>query len=387
MINKDFFVALDELEKTKGIKKDFFIDALESALVAAYKKNFGESRPVAVKLVPEKNTIKVYAYRTIVADEEVEDADSQIALSEAKQLKKSYKVGDVVSEELTPKEFGRIAAGTAKQVVTQKLREAERTVAQQEMAEKLEQIVTGIIRRIERDTVYVEIIGSQIEGVLMANDQIPGEKYAVNDRIKVYVKKLRDSAHGTQAIVSRSTPMYVRRLFEDQVPEIATGLVTIKSIVREAGYRTKIAVASEDQNIDPLGSCIGNRGVRINSIVADLAGEKIDVIIWSDDPFEYIARALSPAKILSVEVNDSEKSAEVIVPDDKLSLAIGKSGQNVRLAAKLTNWKIDVKSASQSMMKSEETENVVSDVEAQSIKNEYESFGSVFKDVDLDSLN
>ena len=354
MINKDFFLALNELEAQKGIKKDFFIETLESALVAAYKKNFGESRPVEVKLNPDKNTIKVYAYRTVV--DVVEDADTQISLEDAKQIKKSYKLGDKALEEVTPKDFGRIAAGTAKQVVTQKLREAERSIAFAELEEKVDTLMTGFIRRQEADVYYIEFANTQIEGVLMPNDQIAGEKYAINDRVKVYVKKLRETARGVQAIVSRSNPGFVRKLFENEVPEITSGHVEIKNIVREAGYRTKMAIHSSDPQIDPLGACVGNKGTRVNSVVSELGGEKVDIIIWSDDPFEYIARALSPATVLSVEIDELTKSSKVIVPDDKLSLAIGKAGQNVRLAARLTGWKIDVKSESKA---SQEEKHVV----------------------------
>ena len=344
MVNKDFFLALDELEQTKGVKKEFFIETLESALVAAYKKNFGEAKAVTVKLVPEKNTIKVYAYKTVV--EEVEDPDTQISLEEAKEIKKSYKVGDNVQEEVTPKDFGRIAAGTAKQVITQKLREAERDQAFSELSGKVDTLVTGTIRRIENNNVYVEITGSAIEGILMTGDQIASERYNINDKIKVYIKKLRETTYGVQAVVSRTVPNFVKKLFEAEVPEIASGVVTIKNIVREPGYRTKMAIESRDPNVDALGSCVGNKGLRVNAIVAELGGEKIDLIVYSDDPFEYIARALSPAKVLSIEIDEELKASRVIVPDDKLSLAIGKGGMNVRLAAKLTGWKIDVKNES-----------------------------------------
>ena len=386
MTNKDFFLALDELEKTKGISKATSMEWIENALVVAYKKNYGEGRNILAKIDDTKNTIKIFATRTIVADGEVEDQDTQIALSEARLLKKSYKVGDLVKEEITPKDFGRIAAGAAKQVFTQKFREAERSSAFKEMSEKLEQIVTGIIRRVEKDTIYLELVGSQIEGVLMANDQIPGERYQVNDRLKVFVKKLRETARGTQAIVSRSAPQFVKKLFELEIPEIASGVVQIKGCVREAGYRSKIAVYSEDKNIDPLGACVGNKGTRVNNIVSELGGEKIDIIIWSEDPFEYIARALSPAKVLTVEVYDEVKSARVIVPDDKLSLAIGKSGQNVRLAAKLTNWKIDVKSVSQSVQPNEDMGDNISDSAVDAVKTNFGDINSMFEDVNLDGF-
>lgn len=383
MINKDFFVALSELEEQKGIKKEFFLETLESALVAAYKKNFGEAKDVSVKLNPDKNTIRVFAFKTVVEDDAVENPDNQIALSQAREIKKSYKLGDAVQEEISPKDFGRIAAGTAKQVVTQKLREAERGFAYKELEEKIEKLVSSVVRRIENDTIFVEIVGSQIEGVLMANDQIPGEKYVVGDRLKVFIKKIRENARGTQAIVSRSNPMFVKRLFENEVPEISDGTVVIKNIVREAGYRTKIAVHSDEEDVDPVGACVGNKGIRVNNIVSELAGEKIDIIEWSADPFEFIARALSPAKVLSVEVNDELRSSKVVVPDDKLSLAIGKSGQNVRLAAKLTNWKIDVRSASANAEQKElgETEN------ASRVSEIVENSEDIFKNIDLDSLD
>ena len=372
MINKDFFLALDELEKQKGIKKEFFIETLEAALVAAYKKNFGEAKAVSVKLNPEKNTIKVIAYKTV--KEVVEDPNTEISLEEAKQIKKSYKEGDQVGEEITPKDFGRIAAGTAKQVVTQKLREVERSMAYGELEEKVDTIISGIIRRQENDTYYIELANTTIEGVLMPSDQIPSERYAINDRIKVYIRKLRETARGVQAIVSRSCPGFVKKLFENEVPEISSGHVVIKNIVREAGYRTKMAIYSDDPQIDPLGACVGNKGTRVNSVVSELGGEKVDIIIWSEDPFEYIARALSPATVLSVEIDEATKSSKVIVPDDKLSLAIGKSGQNVRLAAKLTGWKIDVKSESKA---SSEEENKPAEEEVISLDDIDNIFGSV----------
>ncbi len=379
MTNKDFFLALDELEKQKGIKKEFFIETLETELVAAYKRNFGESKAVQVKLNPDKNTIKVIAYKTAV--EVVEDPDTQISLEEAKLIKKSYKVGDQVGSEITPKEFGRIAAGTAKQVITQKLREAERSVAFGELEEKVDTLMQGYIRRQENDAYYIELAGTQIEGVLMPNDRIEGESYSINDRIRVYVKKLRETARGVQAIVSRSNPGFVRKLFENEVPEISSGLVEIKSIVREAGYRTKMAIHSQDPQIDPLGACVGNKGTRVNSVVSELGGEKVDIIIWSDDPFECIARALSPATVISVEIDELNKSSKVIVPDDKLSLAIGKSGQNVRLAAKLTGWKIDVKSESKALKEEKEAKAEPEEVIS------LDDIDNIFGSVDIDDLD
>lgn len=390
MINKDFFLALEELEKTNGITEETATEWIKNALVVAYKKNYGDGKDVFVKLDKEKRSIRLYAGKTVVADEDLTDPESQITLTEARESKKTAKVGDVLKEEITPKDFCRISAGAAKQVFTQKFREAERSTASQEMNEKLEQIVNAIVRRVDRDSIYFEIIGSQIEGVMMANDQLPGEKYNVNDRLKVFVKKLRETARGTQALVSRSSPLFVKKLFELEVPEIEAGQVEIKACVREAGYRTKIAVHSSDANIDALGACVGNKGTRVNNIVGELGGEKIDIIIWSDDPFEFIARALSPAPVLTVEVNDEAKSARVIVPDDKLSLSIGKSGQNVRLAAKLTGWKIDVKSVSQSvepLENEQQDENQISDVELATVRSNFGDINSMFKDVNLDGLN
>jgi len=383
MINKDFFLALEDLEREQGIKQEDFISWLETGLVSAYKRNFGEGKAISVKLFPDKHTIKVYAYKTVVADVDfIPGDDTIISLSDAKaNFKKTAHVGDILKEEITPKDFGRIAAGTAKQIITQKLRESQRSQASQEMNEKLDQITTGIVRRIENDTVYLELTGSMIEGVLMPSDQIPNEKYALNNRVKVYMKRVKETERGSQAIVSRTSPNFVKKLFELEVPEIANGLVEIKNIVREAGYRTKIAVHSIDPNLDPLGACVGNKGMRVNNIVNELNGEKIDIIVWSEDPFEFIARALSPAKVLTVEVNDETKSSRAIVPDDKLSLAIGKSGQNVRLAARLTGWKIDVKSVTQSVQVEENNANNNIALSA-----EDKTLDSVFEDVNLDAL-
>ncbi len=341
MTNKDFFQALEDLEREKNINSEQFIESLEAALTSAYKKVYGEAKSALVKLNPEKATIKIYSYKTVV--ENVEDSDKEISLENARQIKKSYAIGDVVTEEVSPKDFGRIAAQTAKQVVMQKLKELEREQALSEIAEKEDELITTIIKRVENGTVYVQLAGSNMEGVMLENDQIPGEKYNVGDRIKVYVKKIKDSFKGPQVQVSRSYNGFVKKLFEIEVPEVASGDVEIKSIARDPGNRCKVAIYSTKPHIDALGACVGNRGVRINTIMGELNGEKIDLVPYSDDPLEYIAKALAPAEVLSVEINESLKASQVIVPDDKLSLAIGKKGQNVRLAAKLTGWKIDVK--------------------------------------------
>ena len=359
MTNKDFFLALEALEE-KGIEKEYFLEALKTALTTAYKRNFDEVRPVEVEIKPEKYSIDIYAYQTVVA--EVTNPDTEIALEDAKKIKKTIKIGDRVKEPVSPKEFGRIAAGTAKQVITQRLREKEKNSAYGEFESKVDTLMTGVVNRTDLGNVYVEFPGSNIEGVMMSYDQIATEKYNVGDRLKVYVKKLRETANGVQAIVSRSDARFVKKLFELEVPEIGEGVVEIVNVVREVGYRTKIAINSKDPNVDALGACVGSKGVRVNSIVYELGGEKIDIIVWSDDPFEYIARALSPAKVISVEIDEITKSARVIVPDDKLSLAIGKGGQNVRLAAKLTNWKIDVKSETKAS-EDQKVENSHTDVE------------------------
>lgn len=342
MINKDFFAALEALEKEKQIEPKQFIEALEAGLAVAYKKETGEARPVMVMLNPQRAEIKFYAYKTVV--EEVVDAEKEISLEEARALKSTYKVGDLVKEELAPKNLSRIAAQTGKQVITQRNNEIVKEHIKDEMNNKEGEIVKGIVRRIESNTVYLEMAGTQLEGVMLPSEQIRGEKYNVNDVLNVYVKSVRTTFKGnTQVMVSRACNGFVKKLFEMEVPEIKANLVNIKKIVREPGYRTKMAVYADDPSIDAVGSCIGQRGMRINSVVQELNGEKIDIIGYSQDMGEYISRALSPAKVVAVQLKAEEKSARAIVEDDKLSLAIGKAGQNVRLAAKLTEWKIDVK--------------------------------------------
>ncbi|MDE5600893.1 MAG: transcription termination factor NusA, partial [Clostridia bacterium] len=342
-MNKEFFLALDELEREYRIPKDSMIESIEAGLVSAYKKEFGVASQISVRLNEEKMTYKVYAHKLVV--EEVEDDDSQIDVEDAQYINPKYKVGDVYIEDVTPKDFSRIAAQTAKQVILQRINDIKKEMVLSEMSQRQGEILSAVVRRKEGNTVYVEITGTQMEGVMMQSDQVPNETYNVGDIIKVYVKKIRESLRGgTQVIVSRSSAGFVRRLFELEVPEIKAGLVKIVSIVREAGFRTKMAVKSEDPNVDAIGSCIGNKGVRVNAIIAELGGyEKIDVVEYCDDSIEYIARALSPAQVLLVSINEEEKNARVIVPDEKLSLAIGRNGQNARLAAKLTGWKVDVK--------------------------------------------
>lgn len=342
-MKEDFFSALADLEKEKGIPQQVFLDALQNALVSACKKQ-GAAGTVEMKLLPEKGTIEFYTVREVVY--EVEDRETQISLEDAKNIKKSYKVGDFVREKFVPKDFSRIAAQTAKQVIMQKLHETERDAAMSEFSNKEGELLVGTVRKIDMRNVYVELGKGQIEGVMLPSDQVPGETYNVNDKIKVFVKRVKSGFKGAQVLVSRSSAGLVRKLFEEEVPEIKQGTVVIKAISREAGARTKMAIWSEDPRVDAIGACVGNKGARVNAVVDELHGEKIDIIPWSENPLEFIAKALSPAKVISVTQLDGEKTAMAVVPDDKLSLAIGKDGQNARLAVRLTGWKIDVKSQS-----------------------------------------
>ncbi len=345
MTNKDFFAALEDLEIEKGIPKEVFLEALENALVSACKKQYaGEVGTVELRMSPEKGTIEFNTVKTVV--EEVVDSETEISLEEAHELKKSYKAGDKIYEKFVPKDFSRIAAQTAKQVIMQKLHETERDATMNEFSNKEGELMVGTIRKIDQKNIYIELGKGQIEGLMLPSDQVQGEKYNVNDTIKVFVKRVKNGYKGAQVLVSRTSPGLVRKLFEEEVPEIKQGTVQIKEISREAGARTKMAIYSEDSRIDAIGACVGNKGARVNAVVEELHGEKIDIIPWSDNPLEFIAKALSPAKVLMVTQLEGEKTAMAVVPDDKLSLAIGKDGQNARLAVKLTGWKIDVKSKS-----------------------------------------
>ncbi len=343
MVNKDFFAALADLEREKGIPQEVFLDALKNALASACKKQ-GAAGEIELKLVPEKGSIEFSTVKTVV--EEVVDKDVEISLEEAREIKKSSKVGDRIVEKFTPKDFSRIAAQTAKQVILQKLHETERDAAMNEFSDKEGELVVGTIRKIDVKNVYVELGKGQVEGLMLPSDQVPGEKYNVNDKIKVFVKRVKSGYRGAQVLVSRSSAGLVRKLFEEEVPEIKQGTVEIKEVSREAGARTKIAIYSEDPRVDAIGACVGNKGSRVNAIVEELNGEKIDIIPWSENPLEFIAKALSPAKVISVTQLEGENTAMAVVPDDKLSLAIGRDGQNARLAVRLTGWKIDVKSES-----------------------------------------
>ncbi len=341
MISKEFFAALDELEKDKSIEKSIFIDALEAGLVSAFKRETGEARHVSVSLNEVRNEIKVNAYKIIV--EEVVDNDKEISLEEAHEIKKAYELGDKVSDDVTPNKLSRIAIQTAKQVIMQRLNDLRKERLVSEMSEKEGEIANAKIVGIDGDTVKLEIANIDMAAIMSGQDRVNSDRYIIGRTIKVYVKNTRSSGRNPQVMVSRSAPGLVKRLFESEVPEIKSGEVVIKGIVRDAGNRTKMSVYSENTNLDAVGACIGQRGVRINAVVNELNGEKVDLIPWSADPLEYIACALSPAKVRMVQVEEEGRSAKVMVDEDKLSLAIGKGGQNVRLAAKLTGWKIDVK--------------------------------------------
>jgi N utilization substance protein A len=342
-MNAEFIEALEEIEREKGISKEVIFDALESALISSYKKNFGSSQNVEVEMDRENGRISVYAKKAIV--EEVEDNLLEMSIEEAREIDDKYQLGDIINVEITPKNFGRIAAQTAKQVVIQRIKDAERDVIYDEFINRENEIITGTIQRISKNNVYIDL--GKTEGVLPPTEQIEGEVYNQGDRIKLFILEVKKTTKGPQIILSRSHPGLVKRLFELEVPEIQEGVVDIYAISREAGSRTKIAVYSKDFNVDPVGACVGFKGSRVKAIVEELNDEKIDIIIWSKSIEEFIANSLSPSKVIKVEANEKEKSALVVVPDYQLSLAIGKEGQNARLAAKLTNWKIDIKSESQ----------------------------------------
>lgn len=344
-MNKEFILAVEELEKEKGISKDTLIDAIESALVSAYKKNYSNSQNVRVNINRVTGDIDVFMRKIVVTDEEVMDEYGELTLDEAHEIDPSYKLGDVIENRVTPRDFGRIAAQTAKQVVVQRIREAERGQIFDEFSSRQGEIVTGTVQRVSNETVFINI--GKTEGILAVNEQVAGEKYTVNSRLKVYIMDVKKTTKGPQVYLSRSHPGLVKRLFELEVPEIRDGIVEIKSMSREAGSRTKMAVYTADPDVDPVGSCVGPRGTRVQAVVDELFDEKIDIINWSERPDELVRSALSPAKTEKVFINEAEQSATVVVPDFQLSLAIGKEGQNVRLAAKLCGWKIDIKSHSQ----------------------------------------
>ncbi|MDI7741701.1 transcription termination factor NusA [Lysinibacillus fusiformis] len=339
-MSSDLLDALTALEQQKGISREVIVEAIEAALVTAYKRNFNQAQNVRVDLNLDNGSMLVYSRKDVV--DEVEDDRLQISLEDAKDINPAYEIGDVLEQEVTPRNFGRIAAQTAKQVVTQRVREAERGIIYEEYVDRTDDIVNGTIERQDARNIYVSL--GKVEAALPVNEQIQGEVYKPQSRIRVYITKVERTTRGPQVIVSRTHPGLLRRLFEMEVPEIFEGIVEIKSIAREAGDRSKISVHAHNPEIDAVGACVGAKGARVQNIVNELNGEKIDIVEWSEDPIVFVANALSPSKVLDVIVNEEEKSTTVVVPDYQLSLAIGKRGQNARLAAKLTGWKIDIKS-------------------------------------------
>ncbi|MBR6755628.1 MAG: transcription termination/antitermination protein NusA [Peptococcaceae bacterium] len=342
-MSAELLEALNDLGREKGIEPEVILDAVEAALISAYKKNFGSMQNVRVSIDKVTGEFHVYACTDVV--EEVTNDRTEISVADAQKRNPAYQAGDVIETEVTPRDFGRIAAQTAKQVVVQRIREAERGMVYNEFFNRESDIVTGTIQRIENKNYFIDL--GKVEAVLGVSEQIPGEEYNMFDRVKTYIVEVRKSAKGPQVLVSRTHPGLLKRLFELEVPEIQEGTVEIKSVAREAGSRSKLSVYSNDENVDCIGACIGAKGTRVQAIVNELRGEKIDIVKWNEDPAVYIASALSPAKVVDVQIDEEEKKARVIVPDYQLSLAIGKEGQNARLAAKLTGWKIDIKSETQ----------------------------------------
>lgn len=339
---KELLIAMDQLEKEEGMDKEFLLDALKTALEIAYQENYDTEEIVTVDI--KDGDIVVYAEKEVV--EKVENNDVEISLKDAKKIKKSAKIGDKVKQVIVPKNFGRIAVQKGKQVIVQKLREKEKEVRMEEYTAKQGEIITGIIQKADGGAVILDL--GKLEGVMTPREQVETEEYLVNKKLRVYVQGVVKRDRGDiQVLVSRKDPNFVKRLFEYEIPEIDEGIIEIKSVARDAGNRSKVAVYSSNENIDPVGSCVGQKGMRIQNIIDEINGEKIDVVEWSEDPSKFISEALLPAEIMAVDINEENNFAQVIVPDDQLSLAIGKRGQNVRLAVTLTGWKIDIKSISQ----------------------------------------
>lgn len=342
-MNLELVGALNELERERGISKEILIEAIEAAIVSAYKRNDNAAQNIRVSVSDKTGQIQIFAKKEVV--EEVVDPANEISLAAARAIDPNYRVGDIVEVDVTPKNFGRIAAQTAKQVVIQRIREAERALIYEEYSNREGDVVTGIVQRTDHRNVLIDL--GKVEAILPPSEQIPGENYTHGARLKVYISEVRQTTKGPQVIVSRTHPGLLKRLFELEVPEIHDGIVEIRAVAREPGNRSKIAVFSRDSNVDPVGACVGPRGMRVQSVVQELKGEKIDIVEHSIDPERFIGNALSPARVMRVFVNEAEKSARAVVPDHQLSLAIGREGQNARLAARLTGWKIDIKSESQ----------------------------------------
>lgn len=342
-MKREFITALEEIERTKGVSKEIIFDALEKALKKSYQKNFEDNENAKVEIDTKTGNIKVYAIKKVV--ENPENEILEISLDEALKINKKINLDDEITIEVTPKNFGRIAAQTAKNIVIQKIKDAERDIIYDEFVDREKEIITGIVHRIEQGVIYIDL--GKIEGIVPISEQIKSEHYKVNDRLKLYIKEVKNTPKGAQVILSRTDPGLIKRLLELEIPEIEEGIVEIYSIAREAGSRTKLAVFSKNLDIDSVGSCVGHKGNRIKSIVDELNGEKIDIIVWNTDPKIFIGNSLSPAEVLKVFVKDKQKVARVIVEEEQLSLAIGKEGQNARLSAKLTSWKIDIKGKNQ----------------------------------------
>ena len=374
-MSSELMEALNQIEREKDISKDVLLEAIENSLVAACKRDFGKADNITVNMDRETGEIKVFAQKVVC--EEVYDNVTEISIEEAKEISPKYEEDDIVEIEVTPRNFGRVAAQLAKQVVTQRIKEAERNIIYNEYKEKEYDIITGTVLRKDKDMVFVNL--GKLEGIIVPKEQIPGEQYHFNEKLKLYIVEVKSGSKGAQIHVSRTHPGLVKRLFELEVPEIYNGIVEIKSISREAGSRSKIAVHSNDEEIDAMGACVGPKGTRVQNIVDELKNEKIDIIKWSKDPKEFIANSLSPAKVLSVVVDEENKSAKVVVDDNQLSLAIGKEGQNVRLAAKLTNWKIDIKSKSQADEIEENDEDEFENVEIEEIEENISNDSSEFE--------
>ena len=357
---QEFLETLRELSRERSIDEEILFEAIEQALITAYKRNFGSAQNVRVTLSRDTGHYHVYALKTVVED--TDDEITEISLAQARTIRPEYEVGDVIEIEVTPANFGRVAAQTAKQVVVQRIREAERGMIYEEFQSRESDILTGLVQRVENRNVFIDL--GKTEAVLTPAEQIPTETYSHGDRIKAFIVEVKKTNKGPQVVVSRTHPGLLKRLFELEVPEIQEGIVEIKSVAREPGNRSKIAVWSKDESVDPVGSCVGYRGMRVQAIVDELGSEKIEIVKWSEDPAKFIANALSPSKVVSVAVNEAEKVSRVVVPDYQLSLAIGKEGQNARLAAKLTGWKIDIKSESQAA--DEELDENMNEVEVES---------------------
>ena len=376
MSSNELLLATEYLEKEKKIPREVLIDAIEAALITAYKKNYDSARNVRVELNMDEGSFRVIARKEVV--EEVFDDRDEVDLSTALVKNPAYEVGDIYEQDVTPKDFGRVGAQAAKQAVMQRLRDAEREILYDEFIDKEEDILTGVIDRVDHRYVYVNL--GRIEAVLSEAERSPNEKYIPNERIKVYVNKVEQTTKGPQIYVSRSHPGLLKRLFEQEVPEIYDVNVIVKSVAREAGDRSKISVYSDNPDIDAVGACVGSKGARVEAVVEELGGEKIDIVQWDEDPKVFVRNALSPSQVLEVIVDEENQSTVVVVPDYQLSLAIGKRGQNARLAAKLTSWKIDIKSESDAR-----EAGIYPVIETEEVADEIVNSGD--EDVEFDNVN